>query len=416
MGHLFAVISEGYGSMPSYGEQIPVRDRWAIVGYLRALQASQHFPEAKATEQMRRRQSQRRAGRRGRKDAMSENSTLEQSDLGPGKWYPLWIGIVVLSACVIGAPSSPVQFFRAYLATYLFLWGVGMGSMALLMVYHMTGGSWGLLIRRTLEAGMRTLPLLAIFFVPIACGIGYLYVWAQPEVVAASHKLQYQQFYLSPLLFWIRAAAYFAVWLTMAFFFASWSRRQDATGNPRLAWKSLQLSAYGAVLYGISLHFAAVDWAMSLNPNFHSSIWGPLFAAGQLLSGLAFALVVFACLQHRPPLAELASNKARNDLGSLLFTFLILWAYMAWFQFMLIWIANMQVDVIWYLPRAAVPWQWVIGRDRPTALRGSFLSPADAARQAEQQGRGLDRRSDPFHATDVQLLPGGSRDFYAEVE
>ena len=135
---------------------------------------------------------------------------------------------------------------------------------------------------------------------------------------------------------------------------------QDETGSPRLAWKSRQLSAFGAVAYGISLHFAAVDWAMSLKPEFHSTIWGPLFAAGQLLSGLAFALVVLACLRKRPLLAEVDSLKARNDLGSLLFTMLMLWAYMAWFQFMLIWIANMQVDVIWYLPRASTPWLWVI--------------------------------------------------------
>ena len=114
------------------------------------------------------------------------------------------------------------------------------------------------------------------------------------------------------------------------------------------------------MIYGISLHFAAVDWGMSLQPVFHSTIWGPLFATGQLLSALAFALVVLAWLVRRPPLAEVASLKVRNDLGSLLLTLLIVWAYMAWFQFMLIWIANLPVDVIWYLPRASGGWQWVM--------------------------------------------------------
>ncbi len=146
----------------------------------------------------------------------------------------------------------------------------------------------------------------------------------------------------------------------MARFLASWSRREDETGNPRLAWQSQQLGAFGAVGYGISLHFAAVDWGMSLQPGFHSTIWGPLFAAGQLLSGLAFALVVLAWLVNRPPLAEVVSHKVRYDLASLLFTLLILWAYMAWFQFMLIWIANLPVDVVWYLPRAGRPWLWAI--------------------------------------------------------
>jgi hypothetical protein len=233
------------------------------------------------------------------------------------------------------------------------------------MVYHLTGGSWGFLIRRILEAGMRTLPLLAVLFLPIACGIRYLYPWAQPYVVAASPQLQYQQFYLAPAYFWIRAAVYFAVWTAMAFLLASWSRQQDQTGqdagkNARLAWKSRQLGAFGAVAYGISLHFAAIDWGMSLQPVFHSTIWGPLFATGQLLSALAFALIVLARQVNRLPLTEVDSPKAHIDLASLLLTLLILWAYMAWFQFMLIWIADLPVDVVWYLPRAGSPWQWVM--------------------------------------------------------
>ena len=115
--------------------------------------------------------------------------------------------------------------------------------------------------------------------------------------------------------------------------------------------------------YGITIHFAAIDWAMSLQPTFSSTIWGPLFASGQLLSGLAFALLVLACVIDRPPLGEVASLKARNDLGSLLLTLLILWAYMAWFQFMLIWIANMRVEVVWYDPRTSMAWKaaaWAI--------------------------------------------------------
>ena len=140
-----------------------------------------------------------------------------------------------------------------------------------------------------------------------------------------------------------------------------WSRQEDETGNPRLAWKCLKLSGFGAVVYGISLHFAAVDWAMSLQPVFHSTIWGPMFAMGQLLSAFCFALIVLARLIDRPPLAEVASLKVRNDLGSLLLTLLILWAYMVWFQFMLVWIANLPVDIIWYLPRASLGWKVVIG-------------------------------------------------------
>ena len=229
------------------------------------------------------------------------------------------------------------------------------------MVYHMTGGSWGFLIRRILEAGMRTLPLLALFFLPIALGIDYLYVWAQPDAVAASPQTPVPAVLPRPHLFLDSRRDLFPALdgdgLLPGFLVAQAKTRREIRGWRGRACNSAR---YGAVAYGISLHFAAVDWGMSLQPEFHSTIWGPLFAAGQLLSGLAFALVVLAWLVNRPPLAEVVSLKVRNDLASLLLTLLILWAYMAWFQFMLIWIANLPVDVIWYLPRASTPWLWVI--------------------------------------------------------
>jgi hypothetical protein len=291
---------------------------------------------------------------------MNNISTMVWCNATRWQRLSLGIGIAALLVCAVAAPWSPAQFFRAYLVAYLFFLGIALGSMVLLMAYYLTGGSWGLLIRRILEAGMRTLPLLAILFLPVACGIGYLYPWAQPQVVAASEKLQYQQFYLCPAYFWIRAAVYFALWTALGYVLSSWSRREDATGNPRLAWKCLKLSGFGAVLYGVSIHFAAIDWGMSLQPAFHSSIWGPMFATSQLLSAFSFALIVLAFCIGRPPLAEVASLKVRNDLASLLFTILILWAYMAWFQFMLIWISNLPVDVIWYLPRTSAFWKAAI--------------------------------------------------------
>ncbi len=291
---------------------------------------------------------------------MSNIEAADQSAALRWQWRSLWIGTFVSCLCVVGAGFSPAPFFRAYLAAYIFYLGLGLGSMVMLMVYHLTGGSWGLLIRRILEAAMRTLPLLAVLFLPIAWGLRYLYLWAQPAMVASSPKLQYQQFYLRPTYFWIRAAIYFALWLGMAFWLNRWSRQEDRSGNPRLAWKSLQLSAFGAVIYGVSMHFAAVDWGMSLQPVFHSTIWGPLFAVGQLLSALAFSLVVLACLIGRPPLSEVASLKVRIDLGGLLLTLLIVWAYLAWFQFMLIWIANLPVDVIYYAWRSSPVWKGVM--------------------------------------------------------
>ncbi len=271
----------------------------------------------------------------------------------------LAVGVLALAACIVGAFFSPTQFFRAYLAAYIFFLGFGLGSMAILMVYHLTGGAWGFLTRRILEAAMRTLPLLAVLFTPIACGVGYLYLWAQPAVVAADKKLQYQQVYLNAPFFWVRAAVYFVLWLGMAYLLSSWSARQDHQADPRLEVKARRLSGIGLVIYGITIHFASVDWVMSLQPTFHSSIFGPLFGSGQFVTAQTLVIVVLAWLVLRPPLSDVVSGEVMNDVGNLLLTFLVIWAYMVWFQFMLIWIANLRVDVIWYLPRSRGGWQWV---------------------------------------------------------
>lgn len=206
-------------------------------------------------------------------DQLSQNENA-----GRLTWLSLVIGGVALALCLAGGSADPAMFLRAYLPAWLFFFGLALGSMAVLMIYHLTGGAWGFLVRRILEAEMRTLPLVTLMFLPIALGIRYLYPFAQPEAVAANRQLQHESFYLTPHLFWLRAVGYSLAWNIMAYFLAAWSRRQDERADARLPWKCEQLSAFGAVIYGVTLHFAAVDWAMSILPAFHSSIWGPLFA------------------------------------------------------------------------------------------------------------------------------------------
>ncbi len=280
-----------------------------------------------------------------------------------GRWQrgALVVGIAALALCAIGAIFFPGPFFRAYLVAFLFYLSIGQGCFVLLMLYYLTGGAWGFLIRRPLEAGMRTLPLLAVLFVPLGLGAGFLYPWVGPRDGPVSHEWAHRTHsYLNEPFFWARAVIVFAVWLVVAAFLSAWSRRQDATGDPAYARKLNLLAGPGLVLYGITFMFAAVDWVMSLQPAFHSSIIGPLFAAGELLLGHAAALIVAAYLMRRPPLAAVVSDEAVADLGNLLFTYLIIWAYMAFFQFMLIWIANLPGDVAWYVPRTDGAWYYVV--------------------------------------------------------
>jgi len=278
-------------------------------------------------------------------------------DVRWGRWS-LLVGCIALGLCVIGALlGDPDQFFRAYLAAYMFVLGLGLGGLAILMIYHLTGGAWGYLIRRVLEAQMRTLPLIALLFVPIGFGIEVLYLWARPDLVRADERLQSQQFYLNKDFFLGRAAIYFAIWLFFALLLTLRSRRQDQTDDERIPNGLERLGEIGLVLFGTTMHFAAFDWLETLQPTFHSTIFPMLVVSGQLLSAQALAVIVFIAFVLPRDAASIASRRALNDLGNILFAFLVIWAYMNFFQFMLIWIANLSSDALWYAPRSQGAWR-----------------------------------------------------------
>ncbi|HVX64548.1 MAG TPA: hypothetical protein VHC19_28255 [Pirellulales bacterium] len=292
----------------------------------------------------------------------------EQERTGPGAghtsaarplWLPLLIGAGVFAVCAVGGWFDPQQFFRAYLATYQFYLGLGLGSLVLLMIYALTGGAWGFLLRPMLESSVRTLPLLAVGFLPIAFGLAYIYPWMHSDLLETSEKLQKQQGYLNESFFLVRAAVYFAVWLVPGWLLVRWLRLHRQSGEHRYWFRCLNLAGPGLVLYGLAIHFASIDWVMSLQSDFHSTIFGPLTAAGHVLSAFALAVCALPAMSRRPTLDAVLSPKALNDMGNLLLSFVVIWMYMEWFQFMLVWIANVQVDVVWYGPRMRNGWQWV---------------------------------------------------------
>lgn len=290
---------------------------------------------------------------------MSTLPAERRQELDRVQYGALLAGVAFLVVCIIGAFFSPQQFFRAYLTAYLFWLGLPLGSMSILMIYHLTGGAWGFLIRRILEAGMRTMPLMVLLFIPIAFGVRYLYIWTDLDKMTSPAMRQQVRFYLNEPFFYCRAAGYFILWNALAYALNYLSRKQDESGDLRLLTWLERASGPGLVVYGVTITFASIDWAMSLQPAFRSTIYGPVFAASELLSAHAFAVIVLAWLIARPPLAAVYSKEAFIDLGSLLFTFLIVWAYVLFFQFMLIWIANLRYDNIWLLARVRGGWQWV---------------------------------------------------------
>ena len=264
------------------------------------------------------------------------------------------VGGVLLAVCILGGLRNGADFFRSYLVAFLFWIGITLGCMALLMVQHLTGGNWALVIRRILEAGSRTLPLMALAALPVLAGMRWVYAWSIPgqsdPVILAKHL------YLNSGFFVARTIFYFACWFFLVYLLNRFSRAEDETGNASL-WMRLEgLSGGGLVLYGFTVTFASVDWVMSLEPRWYSTIYGLLFMVGQALAALAFAITMLIWLSDREPLSEVVKPSYFQDLGSFLLTFVMLWAYLEFSQFLIIWGGNLSAEIPWYLRRMQGTW------------------------------------------------------------
>lgn len=268
------------------------------------------------------------------------------------------LGLGVLGLAVLGAGAllDLDQFFRSYLVAYMFWAGIALGSFGLVALNHIAGGRWGIVIRRICEAAMSTLPLVAVLFIPIALGLPNLYEWADPAHMAHDHHLQHKAWYLNVSGFLIRAAIYFAIWIVFTRLFLRWSTEQDASGDPAYVRRFQMLGRGAIILYVITMTFAAVDWMMSLEPHWYSTMYGLLIIAGQVLTAFAFAIAVLTLLTQSDPVARTATVERFHDLGKMLLAFVMIYAYFAFSQFLIIWSANIPEETPWYLNRITGGW------------------------------------------------------------
>ena len=267
------------------------------------------------------------------------------------------VGVVLTIIGVVLAGQE--RFFQAYLVAYTFVFGIVLGSMALLMVQHLSGGAWGLVIRRPLEAAVRTMPIMTLLFAPILFGMHDLYHWTHEDVVASDEMIRSKTGYLNTPFFLIRQAAFFLIWNAIGLLLTRWSAEQDRSGDPGLVRKFSILSGAGLVIYSLTVTFALVDWTMSVNPHWFSTMWGPLHMVGQGLSALAFAVVMLIMLSQVAPLNRIVTHHHLHDLGKLLFAFLMLHAYLSFSQFLIIWSANVAEEIPHYLVRWDSGYQYV---------------------------------------------------------
>jgi hypothetical protein len=254
--------------------------------------------------------------------------------------------------------EAPKQFFVSYLVGYSYWLGSALGGLVFLMLQYVTGGAWGLLLRRILEASASVVLPLAVLFVPILLGLPFVYEYGQWMPIHTEPKLHQKALWLSAPAVTIKAILFFACWIGMAYLFRRWSRRQDEGAS--VLERCEALGAPGIVVYALTITFASIDWVMSLEPAWYSTIFPVMFAVGQLLNGYAFALAVFLLLADRPPFAGSIHPAHMRDFGSLLLAFVMFWAYMAFSQFLLIWVGNLPEETPWYLRRSREGWQYVI--------------------------------------------------------
>ena len=257
--------------------------------------------------------------------------------------------LAAVAAATLGASACALlfakdAFFFGYLSAFELWLGVPAGCIALLMTHHLSGGRWSRAIRPGAEVGALTVALLAALFLPVAAGLGSLYIWTHDSAVQASAELTHKAPYLDVPFFLGRAVAFFAVWGALALLLLRWSRRRD----PRL----FRLSGGGLVLHFLVGTFAAIDWFGSLDPTWYSTVFGLYILVGQGLTALA----VLVALRVASRGADGIGRGTLGDLGNLILTFVILHAYLAYSQFFIIWNGDKPHEIEWYLPRIHGAW------------------------------------------------------------
>lgn len=267
----------------------------------------------------------------------------------------LLVGIAALVVCVIGAFLNPDYFFRAWLVGWVYWVGVALGCLALSLLHHLTHGDWGIVLRRVMEAATRTLPGLLILGLPLLAGMKRLYPWARPEA-ANDALMQAKAPYLNQPFYIVRFILYFLIWGGLAFLMSRMSQRQDKGDDPGITRRMQVFAAPSLAAYCLAVTFASVDWLMSLQPAWYSTIYGVYLMGSQALSALAFLIAFGLWLSRREPLDRVLHPRLFHDYGKLLLAFVMLWAYFSFSQFLIMWSGNIPEEIHFYLERFHHGW------------------------------------------------------------
>jgi len=271
------------------------------------------------------------------------------------------VGVLALIALIAGMFYDKPTFFQSYLFAYLFWAGISLSCLGISLFHNVVGGNWGVVIRRFLEAGMRTLLITTIGIIPILLGMHFLYAWTDPEFVKQSKEVTNKTFYLNVPFFIGRTVFYFALWAVLAWKLLSLSAEQDVTGDPDgvIRNRMKRWSAPGLVLFMFSTSWAFIDWIMSLEPAWYSTVHPWLFTIGQVLLTYSFAVALLVIFSKTRPFADVLSFQHFNDLGNLMLAFTMFWTYLSIAQFMIVWHENLPEEIPWYIRRFSNGWGYL---------------------------------------------------------
>ncbi len=275
------------------------------------------------------------------------------------RWQSIALGLggVGLIIFVFGYLTDQENALRGWLLGFIFWAGIAIGGLGILLLQYVTGGAWGVVIRRVVEACARTIPFVALLFLPIAIGVYGLYEWANhPE----DKIIAWRGIYMDPPWWIARSFLYFVLFTIMAYLLSSWGAKQDAANDYEESAKWLgratAFSGPAIVAFVVIVTFASVDWMMTLEPHWFSTMWGFLFTAGWGLSCFCFSVAILAHFSDKPPLDRVLGKRHFHDIGKLMLALVMIWAYFNFSQYLIIWSGNLTEETPFYLVRSKGGW------------------------------------------------------------
>jgi hypothetical protein len=269
------------------------------------------------------------------------------------------IGVVALAISLFGLWQNASHFWQSYLFGYIFFAGLALGCLGIFLLHNVVGGNWGVAVRRMTESGIQTLPLVAFFAIPLFFALKMLYKWTDAAYRAEHFAVGHKAVYMNEPFFIARTILYFMIWFFFGFRILRMANEHSRTGDPALFQRIKGASAPALLIFVVSTTYAFIDWIMSLEPDWYSTIYAWMFTVGEVLLTFAFLIALLVLFSKHEPFASFLTVKHYHDLGNLMLAFTMLWAYMSFAQFLIIWAENLPDEIPWYVRRFSGGWGYV---------------------------------------------------------